>query len=220
MLSVISPPKTSKDMDTLDKELNELKGFIAELKEDRAAQKEKEKREGWTKYTSMSLVFIAVLAAIATQWAGKYSSRTLVQLNTATFLQAAASDKWGEFQANSIKRNLYQTIHDFSPKDASADAADPGKRENAFAAKVKKYEDGQTQSSTEAKEKEKQRDAAQAIAADSSKHGSGMGNAVAIYQISIAMGSICLVTKKKWLWYVSIALAVLATVQMVLVWVV
>jgi hypothetical protein len=65
----------------LDQELAELKGFIADLKADRAAQKEKEKREAWTKYTSMSLVFIAVLAAIATQWAGRYSTRVLTGLN-------------------------------------------------------------------------------------------------------------------------------------------
>jgi hypothetical protein len=44
-------------MELIDKELNELKGFIADLKADRAAQKEKEKRESWTKYTSMSIVF-------------------------------------------------------------------------------------------------------------------------------------------------------------------
>src|SRR5271154_6464119 len=100
-------------MDSLENELNELKSFIADLKTDRAAQKEKEKRESWTKYTSMSIVFIAVLAAIATQWSGKFSGRTLVELNSATFNQASASDKWGEYQANSIKRNLYETIHDF-----------------------------------------------------------------------------------------------------------
>ena len=205
-------------MDTLDKELNDLKGFIAELKADRAAQKEKEKREAWTKYTSMSLVFIAVLAAIATQWAGKYSGRTLVQLNNATFLQAAASDKWGEFQANSIKRNLYQTIHDSMPKEPVADGADTAKREESYKTRVKKYDDGQQTSGNEAKENEKKRDEAQAIAAESSKRGGAMGNAVAIFQISIAMGSICLVAKKKWLWYVSLLLAVAGTVQMVSVW--
>src|ERR1700722_10799388 len=111
-------------MDTLEQEINELKAFIADLKADRAAQKDKEKREAWTKYTSMSIVFIAVLAAIATQWAGKYSGRTLVELNKATFSQAKASDKWGEFQANSIKKNLYETVHDFTPKSATAGGAD------------------------------------------------------------------------------------------------
>src|SRR5436190_5672981 len=78
-------------METLQNELNELKNFIADLKADRAAQKEKERREAWTKYTSLSIVFIAVLAAVATQWSGKYSSRVLVALNDATFHQAKAT---------------------------------------------------------------------------------------------------------------------------------
>src|SRR5258707_14060117 len=117
------------DTSQLDKEIAELKSFIAELKTDRAAQKEKEQRESWTKYTSMSIVFIAVLAAIATQWSGKYSSRTLVELNNSTFYQAEASDAWSYFQANSIKQNLYETVHDLAVKDAGPDAA---KKEEAF----------------------------------------------------------------------------------------
>src|ERR1043166_5424406 len=106
----------------LDKELAELKGFIADLKADRAAQKEKEKREGWTKYTSMSLVFIAVLAAVATQWAGKYSSRTLVELNNATFFQAEASDQWSYYQSKSIKQNLYESLREVAPKAPNGQA--------------------------------------------------------------------------------------------------
>jgi len=45
-----------------------------------------------------------------------------------------------------------------------------------------------------------------------------MGLAVSIFQISIALGSICVVAKRKWLWYVSLALAAAGTVKMVLVW--
>jgi hypothetical protein len=37
---------------------------------------EKEQREAWTKYVSLTVVIIAVIAAIATQWGGKYSGRT------------------------------------------------------------------------------------------------------------------------------------------------
>ena len=52
-------------MNDLQKEIAELKSFIADLKADRAATKEKEKREAWTKYVSLSVVIIAVIAAIA-----------------------------------------------------------------------------------------------------------------------------------------------------------
>ena len=47
--------------------LDELKGLVAAIANDRQTQKDKEKREGWTKYVSLSMIFLAVLAAIATQ---------------------------------------------------------------------------------------------------------------------------------------------------------
>ncbi len=206
-------------MEVLDKELAELKVFVADLKADRAAQKEKEKRESWTKYVSMSIVFIAVLTAIATQRAGKYSSATLAELNHATFFQALASDKWSYYQANSIKQNLYEALHEQSSKDAVVTSgAEATKHEEVYNAKVNKYKTTKSQTETEARELEGKRDKAQLAAADSSRHGGGMGMAVSIFQISIAMGSICLVTKKKWLWHVALLLAVGATVQMARAW--
>src|SRR5213594_2827383 len=126
-------------MDTLQNELVELKSFIADLKADRAAQKEKEKREAWTKHTSLSIVFIAVLAAVATQWSGKYSSRVLVQLNDATFNQAKASDQWSYYQAKSIKQNLYEVSKE-QLADGRASAADAGKLSANFDSKIAKYE--------------------------------------------------------------------------------
>ena len=95
-------------MNDLQKEMNELKEFIADLKADRAASKDKEKREVWTKYVSLTVVIIAVFAAIASQWSGKYGSRVLAKLNDATFNQTKASDQWAYYQAKSIKQNLYE----------------------------------------------------------------------------------------------------------------
>ncbi len=205
-------------MDAMEQEIKELKTFIADLKADRAAQKDKEKRESWTKYTSMSLVFIAVLAAIATQWAGKYSTRTLVALNDSTYNQALASDQWSYFQASSIKLNLYETFHELSASAPASDPSDAAKREQVFKDKVKKYNDNKDKAQAEAQAKEAARQKNRDLATDSSLHGGGMGLATSIFQISIAMGSICLVAKKKWLWYVSLLLAAAATVKMILVW--
>lgn len=205
-------------MDSLAQELAELKGFITDLKADRAAQKEKEKRESWTKFVSMSIVFIAVLAAIATQYAGKYSGRTLVALNDATFNQALASDQWSYYQANSIKQNLYEMIHDLPAGNVTVSSDEAVKREAAFDVKLKKYAAAKDDAKKQAEDRQADRDKARLVATDSTLRGGGMGLAVSIFQLSIAMGSICLVTKKKWLWYVSIFLAVAATGQMIHVW--
>jgi len=205
-------------MDTLQSELNELKQFIADLKTDRAAQKEKEKREAWTKYTSLSIVFIAVLAAVATQWSGKYSSRVLVSLNDATFNQAKASDLWGYYQAKSIKQNLYEVAREQLPKTGDRPDSAAGKQVDSFNAKITKYEQEKNQVQADAKKLEAQRDGARQAAVTASQHGSGMGLAVSIFQIPIAMGSICLVVKKKPLWYLSVLLALIAAAEMVRVW--
>ena len=205
-------------MDTLQNELNELKNFIADLKADRAAQKEKVKREAWTKYTSLSIVFIAVLAAVATQWSGKYSSRVLVALNDATFHQAKASDQWSYYQAKSIKQNLYEVARDQLPKATNAPGSATAGQLEGFNAKIAKYEQDKNQVQSDAKKLEEQRDRARGAAVIASQRGSGMGLAVSISQISIAMGSICLVVKKKPLWYLSLVLAGMAASEMVRVW--
>jgi len=199
----------------LDKELAELKTFIADLKADRASQKEKEQRESWTKYTAVSLVFVAVLAAVATQWAGKYSSRTLVELNNATFLQAEASDQWSYYQAKSIKQNLYEALPEVVSKDVGAGGINGAA---AFAARVAKYGKEKEEIREKAEALEKRRDAAREAASQSSQHGGAMGTAVSVFQIAIALGSISLVTKKKPLWYLALAFAALATLRMIHVW--
>jgi hypothetical protein len=200
----------------LDKELAELKGFISDLKADRATQKEKEQRESWTKYTSLSLVFIAVLAAVATQSAGKYSGRTVVELNNATFYQAQASDKWTDYDTKSIKQNLYEALGEFIPKDLAANVSTKGLE--AFNARIAKYETEKKKLLDEAQSFEKQRTDARDVAKVASQHGAGMATSISVFQIAIALSSVCLVTKKKPLWYLSMLLAVLAAAKMIQVW--
>jgi len=202
----------------LDKEIAELKAFIADLKQDRAAQKDKERREAWTKYTAVSLVFIAVLAAVATQWSGKYSGRVLVELNDSTFKQAQASDQWSYYQAKSIKQNLYEAMREVAAKTPGTNGEHEKQALDAFNAKAAKYEAEKKEIKQKAEQLEQERDAARTIANSASQHGSGMGLAIAIFQISIALASICMVTKKRPLWYVALILATLATAKMILVW--
>ncbi len=196
-----------------DSEINELKGFIADLKADRQATKDKEKREAWTKYTSLSIVFIAVLAAVATQYGGRYSSRVLVNLNDATFSQAKATDQWSYYEAKSIKQSLAENEHERLVHTGGADPALAALAAK-LQAKVARYEKEKSEITKEAKSFEEKRDAARDIATLNSKLGGEMGFAVSLFQIAIAIASICLVMKKKPLWYLSLAVAALATAQM------
>ena len=198
-------------MQTTD--LDDLKQLMAELRADHVAQKEKEKRDGWTKYVSLTMVCIAVLAAIATLKGGGFSTRTLKEMNEATFNQAEASDKWSYFEAKSIKENLYEIELEHLQAAPVPDAAAIEKMKG----KIAKYEKDKADITAEAKGLEAKRDASRNTAVKVAEHSKEMGLSITLFQIAIAMGAMCLIVKKKPLWIVSTILGLLATAQMVYV---
>src|SRR5271157_3099677 len=122
-------------MDNLENELKDLKGFIAELKADRAQTKENEKRQAWTKYVSLTVVIIAVVGSVAAQWSGAYGSR--VQMS-----QALASDYWNLYQARSVKGHLLEVTTNVLAKMGNAGDPEVQKMLSAYAKEVTKYDDG------------------------------------------------------------------------------
>ncbi len=189
-------------MNERQNEISELKQFIVDLKEDRAATKEKEKREAWTKYVSLSVVIIAVLAGIASQWGGKYSSRTQMS-------QAQASDQWAFYQAKSIKQHLDEvTIAQLTPNASNPELAKTIKK---LTSDLARYDKEKAEIKAKAEELEKIRD-------DASKRSGKLGLAISYFTVAIATASICVVTKKKPLWFVAMILAGFAMTQMVVAW--
>jgi preprotein translocase subunit SecY len=186
-------------MEELKSELAELREFVAELKADRAATKEKERRESWTKYVSMGVVIIAVISSIVAQQAGKFGG--MAQMS-----QAQASDEWNYYQALSIKQHMFELSRGQLPKDATTPEAIA--QQKKFDAKIADYE----------KRKADRQAAAQSLEAKrqyASRMGARMSLAGACFTVSIAVASICLVTKKKPLWAVSLILSGIG----VLIWV-
>jgi len=194
-------------------DLDELKSLVAELRAEHVAQKEKEKRERWTKYVSLTMVVIAVTAAIATLKGGGFSTRTLKDMNEATFNQTQASDQWSFYQAKSIKQNLYDIELDHLTAAPSPDAAAVAKMK----AKVDKYDKDKADITALAKKYEAARDAARKNAMVSAEHAKQMGLSITLFQVAIALGAMCLIVKKKPLWFAAMILGALAVAQMVYV---
>jgi hypothetical protein len=194
-------------------DLNELKELVAELRAEHAAQKEKEKRERWTKYVSLTMVVIAVLAAVATLKGGGFSTRTLKEMNEATFNQTQASDQWSYFEAKSIKQNLYEIELDHLNAAPSPDAAAVARMK----AKVDKYDKDKADITALAKKFEAARDAARQSATVSAEHSKAMGLSITFFQVAIALGAMCLIVKKKPLWIASLIFGALAAAQMIYV---
>jgi len=191
-------------MDALQKEINELKQFMVDLKADRAATKAKEKAEAWTKYVALTLVIIAVIAAVANQYSGKYSSQ--VQIN-----QIKASDEWNLYQAKSIKQHL--DVSALTQLQANNNATNPAVKQavQEIQAEIAHLILDKTNSFNTAKDFEKKRD-------EAAVRGRHMGLSVTVFSVAIATASICTVTKKKPLWFAAMAMAAFAIFKMAIAW--
>ena len=191
-------------MDALQKEINELKQFMVDLKADRAATKAKEKAEAWTKYVALTLVIIAVIAAVANQYSGKYSSQ--VQIN-----QIKASDQWNYYESKSIKQHL--DVSALTQLQADNNATNPAvaKAVLKIQAEIAHFELDKTNIQIAALAFEKKRD-------DAAVRGRHMGLSVTMFSVAIATASICTVTKKKPLWFAAMAMAAFAIFKMAIAW--
>jgi hypothetical protein len=168
-------------MSAVPPDISELRELIRAIHEDRASQKEKEKRESWTRHVSLMVVFLAVATAIGSLKSGGYSSR--VMLN-----QAKASDAWAFYQSKSIKERLAEMEVRLVPE-----------RKDELAKDVERYR-------TETAQIKKDAESFEVVRDEAATHGPPLGFGIATLQIAIALSSVCLITKKKALWAASGAL--------------
>jgi hypothetical protein len=172
-------------------EQDELRALVKSIHEDRAAAKEKEARERWTRYVSLMVVALAVATGIGSLKAGGFGSKVML-------LQSQASDTWAFYQAKSIKQRLAETeMH--SPVAAIAAKA---------AADVQRYQNDEKDLQAKAEGLEAARD-------KMARHGPPLGFAIASLQISIALASVCLLTKRKALWGASAVLGAIGIAYLV-----
>jgi hypothetical protein len=158
---------------------DDIQALIREIHADRVSAKEKEKREGWTRYVSLMIVVLAVATAIGSLKAAGFGSKVMLK-------QAQASDTWSEYQAKSIKQRIAELESRGGDAALAATAAEDVRR---YGAEEKDLRD-------KSLGLEAERDAA-------GSHGKPLGFGIASLQISIALASVCLITKRKGLWAVS-----------------
>ncbi|HVU50551.1 MAG TPA: DUF4337 domain-containing protein [Polyangia bacterium] len=160
-------------MANTDEDIQEL---IREIHADRVAAKDKERREGWTRYVSLMVVVLAVATAIGSLKGAGFGSRVMLK-------QSQASDTWALYQAKSIKQRV---------AELEARGSDPALAAKA-AEDVRRYGDEQKTVEAKALSLEAERD-------EAARHGPPLGFGIASLQISIALASVCLITKRKGLW--------------------
>jgi hypothetical protein len=160
---------------------------------------------------AMTTALLAALAAIASLQAGATVNEALVLKTEATRLQAEASDQWAYYQAKGIKAAV-----------ANAGAEQWRALGKSVPAELTQKADKETHDQQDvrkaAEEKEHERDA-KSTEADELLHRHHMlANAVALFQVAIALGAVAALTRLRIVWFGSILLGGLGLVLGAIPW--
>jgi hypothetical protein len=157
-------------------------------------REELEKEGGsFLKRVALSTAVIAAVAAIAALQAGATVNEALVLKTEATRLQAEASDQWSYYQAKGIKGEVQEA----SRTAWLAAGKEPPEH---FAADEKRYKTEQAAIKKEAEKYEHERDL-RSEEADHLLHSHHFfADAVALFQVAIALGAVSALTRSRIVW--------------------
>jgi NAD-specific glutamate dehydrogenase len=152
---------------------------------------------GFLRKIALSTALLAVLAAVAALRAGATVNHALLLRADATQLQSKASDQWAYYQAKGMKAAVQESTR---ATWLAAGKEPPA----AIAEKVERYEKEQEAIREKATELEKERDA-KVKESEHLLHGHhGFANAVALFQVAIALGAVAALTRSRVVWAGSI----------------
>jgi hypothetical protein len=165
-----------------------------------AIQEEMEKEGGaFLRQIAVTTAILAALAAIAALRAGATVNEALVLKTEATRLQAEASDQWAYYQAKGVKSAVQEAMR--------ASWLSAGKEPPAeLAEKERRYGEEQKEIQEKAQEKERERDERSREADHLLHQHHRFANAVALFQVSIALGAVAALTRHRLVWLGSMLL--------------
>ena len=151
----------------------------------------------WMTSLSLSTALVAVLAAVASLESGSFANDAIVQKNEAVLQQSRAGDAWSFYQAKGIKAAIYAGQAELGDAHAefAAHAKKTAERERSEQEDLKKVA-----AEHEEKVAEMNRESSHSLHAHHT-----FATAVTIFQVAIALSAIAALTRKKPMWWVSLA---------------
>ena len=155
------------------------------------------------KRIALTTALFAAFASVASLQAGATVNEALVLKTEATRLQAEASDQWAYYQAKGIKEGIQRigreawVVAGKTPPAVLDETAERYKHEQDD---IKKAAEG----------KEHARDEKSHEADHLLERHHGFANAVALFQIAIALGAVAALTRTQLIWYGSMGAGLVA----------
>jgi hypothetical protein len=168
---------------------------------------EKLEQEGgsFLKRIALTTAILAAFAAIASLRAGATVNVALVLKTEATRLQAEASNEWAYYQAKGVKA----AVQEASATSWLAIGKEPPAK---YLDEQKRYKEEQAEIQKKAEEKEHQRDEKSKEADELIHHHHGFASAVALFQVSIALGAVAALTRNRLVWFGSMGMGLVGIV--------
>jgi hypothetical protein len=142
----------------------------------------------WIPQVALSAAVVAVAAAIAALLAGHHANEAMLE-------QMQATDSWALYQAKGIKGAVAENENDL----LLALGKEPREESRK---KVERYKEEQKEIEEKAREQE------HSSQGHLNRH-LILARSVTSFQVAIALSAICVLTRKKGLWYVSLAIGVI-----------
>jgi hypothetical protein len=142
---------------------------------------------------ALTTALLAAFAAVASLQAGDTVNEALVLKTDATRLQAEASDQWAYYQAKGVKAAIAEESSDLRYAAGNTPSAGAAER-------VARYNREQQEIQRAAQAKERERDAKSAEADHLLHRHHGFANAVALFQVAIALGAVAALTRTRIVW--------------------
>ncbi len=151
----------------------------------------------WVTLLSLSTALIAVLAAIAALESGSFANEAIVQKNDAVLHQSKADDAWAYYQAKGVEAVVFATQSEMaSAPELKSKWRAEGEREKSERAELRQR----------AQEEEKEVERIDAESERSMHVHHQFARSVTIFQVSIALSAIAALTRRKPMWWLSLAL--------------
>jgi hypothetical protein len=143
-------------------------------------------RDPFISKVSITVAILAVLAATAGSLESVEGGRAITESSEAVLAQDQATDAWNEYQADSLKRHMY---------DIAAESGLAHFHDDSVAAR-----DAQAKARTKAEEAEKERDAKRAESTRHEGRHHWLTGAATLIEIGIALSTVAIITRRQAFW--------------------
>lgn len=150
---------------------------------------------------AITVAVLAVMAATAGSLETVEGGRAITESSEAVLAQDKATDSWNEYQADSLKRHLYDI--------AMAAAAT---RAEEFRDNIKSERENQNKAREKAEEAEKERDARLRSSALHERRHHWLTGSATMFEIGIALSTVAIITSRRPLWFGAMALGAIGAV--------